>query len=60
MNTKPEQLTKQQMCNVINSVRGYAMTPDVWTRDELLSYLIDGACWYSYLNNRTQKTFIFG
>lgn len=53
-------LNKQQMCNIINTVRGYAMTPDRWTREELISYLIDGGIYSSWLSGKKQTTAIFG
>ena len=43
-------LNKQQMCNIINTVRGYSMTPDLWTREELINYLIDGGVFSSWLS----------
>ena len=36
------------MCDIINEVRGYAMTPKVWSKEELLNYLIDGGIYTSY------------
>jgi len=53
-------LNKLQMCDIINKVRGYAMTPDSWTRDELINYLIDGGIYSSWLRGETQTTSIFG
>ena len=53
-------LSNIQMCNIINTVRGYAMTPDSWTRDELINYLIDGGIYSSWLRGETQTTSIFG
>lgn len=32
-------MTKLQMCLVINKVKGYKMTPDVWTKEELQNHL---------------------
>jgi len=52
-------LNKLQMCNIINTVRGYAMTPDTWTRDELINYLIDGGIYSSWLDGKTQTTTFF-
>ena len=48
------------MCDIINQVRGYAMTPDSWTREELINYLIDGGIYLSWLNGYAQVTTIFG
>ena len=33
------QLTKQQMCNIINTHYGYNMQPNTWSRKELDNYL---------------------
>ena len=53
-------LNKQKMCSIINHVRGYAMTPDLWTRKELITYLIDGGVYSSWLQGHKQTTTIFG
>ena len=58
--SKVDKLNKQEMCDIINQVRGYAMTPDTWTREELTNYLIDGGIYLSWLNGHKQTTTIFG
>ena len=58
--SKVDKLNKQEMCTIINQVRGYAMTPDSWTREELTNYLIDGGIYLSWLNGHKQTTTIFG
>ena len=58
--SKVDKLNKQEMCNIINQVRGYSMTPDSWTREELINYLIDGGIYLSWLNGHKQTTTIFG
>ena len=58
--SKVDELNKQEMCDIINQVRGYAMTPDRWTRKELTNYLIDGGIYLSWLNGFHQTTAIFG
>tara|TARA_B100001057_G_C22664289_1_gene877200 strand:+ start:131 stop:346 length:216 start_codon:yes stop_codon:yes gene_type:complete len=58
--SKVDKLNKQEMCNIINNVRGYAMTPDLWTREELINYLIDGGIYLSWLSGHKQTTTIFG
>ena len=58
--SKVDKLNKHEMCNIINQVRGYAMTPDTWTREELTNYLIDGGIYLSWLRGHKQTTTIFG
>ena len=48
MISKLKRMTKSQMCDIINDVRGYTFTPDVWSKEELLNYLIDGGIYTSY------------
>lgn len=48
MPTKLERLTKVEMCDIINEVRGYSVTPDIWSKEELLNYLIDGGIYTTY------------
>ena len=55
-----DKFNKQEMCNIINQVRGYTMTPDSWTREELKNYLIQGGIYLSWLNGHKQTTTIFG
>lgn len=38
-------MTKQQMCDVLNYLNGYRMTPDVWTKEELTNYLEAFSTW---------------
>jgi len=49
-------LSKQEMCDIINQVRGYSMTPDTWTKKELMKFLIEGACYYSWRHQQNQTT----
>ncbi len=51
-------LNKTQMCRIINTVRGYAMTPDSFTKKELINYLIDGGCYSSWLRGKTHTEVI--
>ena len=50
-----DKLNKQEMCNIINQVRGYAMTPDTWSRQELKNYLIDGGIYLTWLRMSPNK-----
>tara|TARA_B100001094_G_C18183938_1_gene802565 strand:- start:182 stop:364 length:183 start_codon:yes stop_codon:yes gene_type:complete len=42
-------LNKQQMCDIINQIDGHSMTPDVWTKKELMVFLIEGGAYDSWL-----------
>lgn len=57
--SKVDKLNKQEMCNIINSVRGYAMTPDSWSREELTNYLIEGGAYLAWIQGHTQQTMVF-
>ena len=56
MKTKLQRMTKSQMCTIINDVRGYTFTPDVWSKEELLNYLIDGGIYTSFQFKHLNKS----